>query len=142
MKMPKPNTPLLTADAFILYEPNKIILIRRKNPPFKGQYALPGGFVDIGETVENACIREAKEETDLDVIILDMIGVYSEPDRDPRGHTVTVAYLCEPKEKNQKPQAKDDALDLDIIDLTDIDSIELAFDHKDIISDAIKLLKI
>jgi 8-oxo-dGTP diphosphatase len=136
--MPKPETPLLTVDAVIIYGPEKIILIRRRNPPFKGQYALPGGFVDIGETVESACIREAKEETNVDVEIKDMIGVFSKPDRDPRGHTVTIAYLCEPRTKNQQPQAKDDALDLDIFELDKIESLELAFDHKDIINNSIQ----
>jgi 8-oxo-dGTP diphosphatase len=138
--MSKPETPLLTVDAIILNKPNKIVLIKRKNPPFKGQYALPGGFVDIGETVETACIREAKEETNINVKITQMVGVFSNPERDPRGHTVTIAYLCEPKTKKEKPQAKDDALELDIIDLSQIDSLELAFDHKDIIKEAKKLL--
>jgi len=138
--MSKPETPLLTVDAIILYEPNEIVLIKRKNPPFKGQYALPGGFVDIGETVETACIREAKEETNINVKITQMVGVFSNPERDPRGHTVTIAYLCEPKTKKEKPQAKDDALELDIIDLSKIDSLKLAFDHKDIIKEAKKLL--
>ncbi len=67
--MPKPETPLLTVDALIIYVKDKIVLIRRKNPPFQGELALPGGFVNIGETVENACIREAYEETNIKVKI-------------------------------------------------------------------------
>lgn len=138
--MPKPETPLLTADSIIVFKPNKIVLIRRKNPPFKGEYALPGGFVDIGETVENACIREAKEETNINIKITKLVGVFSKPNRDPRGHVVTIAYLCKPKTKNEKPQAKDDAQDLDIVDLDEIDSLKLAFDHKEIIKKAKELL--
>ncbi|MFX1276715.1 MAG: NUDIX domain-containing protein [Promethearchaeota archaeon] len=132
--MPKPETPLLTVDALILYDKGKkLVLIRRKNPPFQGQLALPGGFVDIGETVEDACLREASEETSLIVKIKKMVGVFSKPDRDPRGHTVTIAFLCEPVEKSPKPKAKTDAASLEIIPLSEISKLELAFDHLDII---------
>ncbi|MFX1586792.1 MAG: NUDIX domain-containing protein [Promethearchaeota archaeon] len=74
--MPKPETPLLTVDAVIIYEKTNLIFIRRKNPPFQGVLALPGGFVNIGETVENACIREAYEETNINVKIKKRIGVF------------------------------------------------------------------
>ena len=133
--MPKPVTPLLTADAVILYKKNNIILIRRKNPPFQGQLALPGGFVDVGETVEQACIREAEEETNINVKIIKLIGVFSDPNRDPRGHTVTIAFLCEPKTKKVTPKAKDDAAGLEIIPISEILSLKLklAFDHWKII---------
>ena len=135
--MPKPVTPLLTVDALILYDKGKkIVLIRRKNPPYKDQLALPGGFVDIGETVEDACVREAKEETSLKVKIKKMVGVFSKPDRDPRGHTVTVAFLCEPTPKSPKPKANTDAASLEIIPLSEIHKLDLAFDHLDIIKAA------
>ena len=100
--MPKPTTPLLTVDAVILVN-NKsaLVLIRRKNPPFQGELALPGGFVDVGETVESACIREAKEETNIDINIIKLIGVFSNPKRDPRGHNVTIGFLCEPLTDNE-----------------------------------------
>ena len=80
--MPKPITPLLTVDAVILFQQNSIVLIRRKNPPFKGELALPGGFVDIGETIETACIREAYEETGLNISGLENNLVYDN-DQDP-----------------------------------------------------------
>ena len=132
--MSKPITPLLTVDAVILLNKKKdVILIRRKNPPFQGQFALPGGFVDVGETVENSCIREAKEETNVDVKIIRLIGVFSDPKRDPRGHNVTVAYLCEPSTSDEKPKALDDAASLEIMPLSKISSLTLAFDHKEII---------
>ncbi len=131
--MPPPKTPLLTVDAVILYEKSNIILIRRKYPPFQREYALPGGFVDIGETVEDACIREVEEETNINVKIVKLIGVFSDPKRDPRGHTITIAFLCEPLTKNEKPKAKDDAAALEIIPISNIASLKLAFDHMEII---------
>ncbi len=132
--MTKPITPLLTVDAVILINNKKdLVLIKRKNPPFQGQLALPGGFVDVGETVENACIREAFEETNINVNILNLIGVFSDPKRDPRGHTITIAFLCEPNTKNEKPKAKDDAASLEFVPLATIHSLKLAFDHMQII---------
>ena len=135
--MSKPNTPLITVDAVILLNNKKdLILIRRKNPPFQGELALPGGFVDIGETVENACIREAKEETNINIKIIKLIGVFSDPKRDPRGHNITIAFLCEPLTDEEKPKAKDDAAALEIIPLSRIQSLKLAFDHKEIIENS------
>lgn len=134
--MPKPQTPLLTVDAVIIYQNSNIILIKRKNPPFQGEYALPGGFVDIGETVEHACIREAKEETNINVKITNLLGVYSDPKRDPRGHTVSIAFLCEPRTDHENPQAQDDAADLDVVPFKNLPNIKLAFDHMNIVKDA------
>ena len=132
--MPKPVTPLLTVDAVILVNNERdLVLIRRRNPPFQGELALPGGFVDVGERVENACIREAYEETNINVKIMKLIGVFSDPKRDPRGHNVTVAFLCEPLTKNETPIAKDDAVALEIKPLAEISSLKLAFDHMEII---------
>ena len=132
--MPKPVTPLLTVDAVILVNNQRdVVLIRRKNPPFQGELALPGGFVDIGETVEQACIREAKEETNINVKIIKLIGPFSNPMRDPRGHTVSIAFLCEPLTKKEEPKALDDAAAIEIIPLSKISSLMLAFDHMEII---------
>ena len=134
--MSKPVTPLLTVDAVIVFKKEHLVLIRRKNPPFQGEYALPGGFVDIGETVESACVREAKEETNIKVKIIKLIGVYSDPKRDPRGHTVSIAFLCEPKTKKEVPKAQDDAADLDVVPLSKVPNLKLAFDHMIIIKDS------
>ena len=131
--MPKPITPLLAVDAVILYQQNSIVLIRRKKPPFKGELALPGGFVDIGETVEQACIREAYEETNINVKILKLIGVFSEPKRDPRGHNISIAFSCVPISENEIPRAKDDAESLEIVSLDNLANLKLAFDHLEII---------
>ena len=131
--MPKPITPLVAVDAVIRWKKSSIMLIRRKKPPFKGELALPGGFVDVGESVEDACIREVYEETNIMVSIKKLIGVFSAPNRDPRGHNISIAFLCEPLTDSEKPLAKDDALSLEIVNFTDISSLKLAFDHKDII---------
>jgi len=136
----KPITPLVAVDAVIRFKKTSIVLIRRKNPPFKGEFALPGGFVDVGESVEDACIREAYEETNIKVTIKKLIGVFSNPKRDPRGQVISIAFLCEPLTDSEKPIAKDDAQSLEIVKIADISSIKLAFDHKDII-DASGIIK-
>ena len=89
-----PKTPALTTDCVVFDAKRRVLLVRRGHPPFKGKYALPGGFVDIGETVEDACRRELMEETGVKVGRLELIGVYSDPGRDPRGHTCSVAFLA------------------------------------------------
>ena len=111
-------------------------VIKRGNPPYLGEYALPGGFVDVGETTEEACIREAFEETNITIKIVKLIGVYSDPKRDPRGHTVSIAYLCEPASDNEVPEAKTDAAEVELIPFNKVKSLDLAFDHTEIIRDA------
>ena len=122
----------VTADAVVI-ENNKILLIKRKNTPFRNTWALPGGLVDYGETVEECCLRELKEETCLEGEIQKLIGVYSEPNRDPRGHTITIAFLT--NVKKGEPQANDDALELKWFNLQNLP--KLAFDHLNIIEDAL-----
>lgn len=126
------KTPLLTVDIVIIYN-EKLVLIRRKNPPYKNYFALPGGFVEVGEKVEEAAVREAKEETGLDISIIKLLGVYSDPDRDPRGHVVSVCYLAK---GSGTLKADSDAKDVMVFNLDKIP--ELAFDHNDIIKDARK----
>ncbi|MFH1727246.1 MAG: NUDIX hydrolase [Pseudomonadota bacterium] len=125
--MPTPKTPLLTVDIIIEIE-GKILLIERKNKPFG--WALPGGFVDVGESCEAAAIREAKEETSLDVFDLKQFGVYSEPKRDPRFHTVSVVFTAKAK---GEAKACDDAKNIKIYDKDKLP--ELAFDHGKILED-------
>lgn len=81
-----PKRPYLAVDTVIIGKNQKIVLIKRKNKPFKGEFALPGGFLEYGETVKEACKREVKEETGLETSLIEMIGVFSDPNRDPRGH--------------------------------------------------------
>ena len=121
--------PALTVDAIAIKD-DQIILIRRKNPPFQGSFALPGGFVDYGETVENAVIREFNEETGLKAEIKELVGIFSEPDRDPRGHTVSVVF--ELKITGGEMIAGDDAAEVSLFKLDELP--DLAFDHGKIIS--------
>lgn len=130
--MPKPVTPLLAADALIklVDRPGSpIILIKRRNPPFG--WAIPGGFVDVGETLEAAAVREAKEEVGLDVVLVALLGIYSRPSRDPRGHTVTAVYVAQ---ATGHPCADDDAEQVGIFALDDLPA-ELAFDHRMVLAD-------
>lgn len=125
--------PRLTVDGVLLKE-GKILLIKRKNEPFKDKWALPGGFVKFGEKVEDSVVREVFEETGLRTKIVDFIGIYSDPNRDPRGHVVTIAYLLE--EIDGKLKGGDDASDAKFFDLNALP--ELAFDHDKIIRDALR----
>ena len=124
------KTPKLTADGAVLKN-KKILLVKRKNKPYKGKWGLPGGFVEYGEKVESAVVREVNEETGLKTKVIDIIGVYSDPNRDPRGHTITVAYFLE--KKGGKLKSGDDASDAKFFDLNSLPG--LAFDHNKIIKE-------
>jgi len=123
------RNPLLTVDIVIEAPGKGIILIERKNPPFG--WAIPGGFVDYGETLEAAALREAKEETGMDLVGLKQFHAYSDPKRDPRGHTVSVVFTAVGK---GVPKAADDAKNLRIFRLEELPE-NLAFDHALILSD-------
>lgn len=128
------RNPLLTVDIIILIG-RGIVLIERKNPPFG--WALPGGFVDYGESLERAALREAREETGLEVEGLKQFRAYSEPDRDPRHHTVTIVFTAAGR---GEPQAADDAANLAIFPLDELPE-KLAFDHARILDDYLDSLK-
>jgi len=130
--MPRPQTPTLAADAIIelVDRPGRpIVLIERKNPP--PGWAIPGGFVDIGESVPDAAVREAREETCMEVSLQCLLGCYSAPSRDPRGHTVSMIYVAQ---AHGEPAAADDAARVGIFDPAAID-VPLAFDHEQILRD-------
>ncbi len=95
MKLPKQRNPYLAVDILIIKN-KKILLIKRNKEPWKGKLSLPGGFVEWGESVEEAAIREAREETGLKIKIENLLGVYSNPNRDPRGHVVSIAFIASP----------------------------------------------
>ncbi|MEM2637997.1 MAG: NUDIX hydrolase, partial [Candidatus Hadarchaeales archaeon] len=122
------TSPRLAVDAVIKAK-NGIVLVRRKNPPFRGKWALPGGFVKYGEKVEEALTREVKEETGLEVEIEKLLGVYSDPSRDPRGHVVSICFLA--KVVSGKMRAGSDAAEVRIF--KKIPWKRLAFDHAKIL---------
>ena len=135
--MKTPITPLLTVDIIIEMadRPGRpIVLIERRNPPHG--WALPGGFVDVGETLEMAAVREAQEETSLEVRITRLLGNYSDPGRDPRFHTVSAVYIAEAQ---GAARAADDASNLGLFAPAECPA--LAFDHGQIIADYLHLLK-
>lgn len=124
------RNPLPTVDVLVHVPGRGIVLVERKNPPHG--WALPGGFVDYGETCEQAAVREAKEETGLDVVLTGILGVYSDPSRDPRGHTISVVYTAQ-AEDISRLDAGDDAASAELFPL---DALPLlAFDHGRIVGD-------
>jgi len=130
--MYKPITPLIAADIIIeLFDfPDRpIVLIERANPPYG--WAIPGGFVDIGEMIEQTAIREAQEEVSLNVRLIALLGIYSDPSRDTRGHTVTAVYVAE---ASGTPKAADDAKNCRLFSLNDLPN-PLAFDHAQVLAD-------
>ena len=126
--MMQPKTPLLTVDIIISIN-DAIVLIARKNPPHG--WALPGGFVDYGESLETAAKREAKEETSLDIELIEQFHSYSDPNRDPRGHAVTTVFLARAK---GTPKAADDAGQIGLF-RRDALPEPIVFDHPEILSD-------
>jgi len=133
--MAKPVTPSLTADVIIempLLDDKPIVLIERKYEPYG--WAIPGGFVEIGETIATAAKREALEETSLEVDLDVLLGIYSDPERDFRGHTACAVFIGN---ATGKPVAADDAKDIALFDPFNVD-VELAFDHRLILDDYCK----
>jgi 8-oxo-dGTP diphosphatase len=136
--MPVPETPLVAVDIVIelIDRPGRpIVLIERKHEPLG--WALPGGFVDVGEQVELAALREAAEETNLRIGLEVLLGVYSSPERDPRGHAVSVVYVASAQ---GEPSAMDDAVAIQVCDPSEVPT-QLAFDHALILRDYIRYRK-
>ena len=123
--------PVLTVDV-VIRRGNEYLFIKRAKEPYKGYWALPGGIVEYGETVEQAAKREAKEETGLEIRLLKLVGVYSDPKRDPRGHYVSIAWLAEPVGgKLSKSE------EVEEIKFFEKKPKKLAFDHAKIFEDAL-----
>lgn len=132
--MSRPRNPFPTVD-IIIEAPGGIVLVRRKNPP--SGWALPGGFVEYGETAERAAIREAREETGLEVSLKGLLGVYSKPDRDPRFHTISIVYIAEGV---GSLRGGNDASSAQIFPTVGLPE-DIAFDHRDIIGDYVLFKK-
>jgi ADP-ribose pyrophosphatase YjhB (NUDIX family) len=141
----KHKNPVPAVDFLISKDDNsKVLLVRRKNDPFKGMLSIPGGFINEGETAEDAMTREAKEETSLVVEPIAILGVYSNPQRDPRMHTISVTFITRIVQGNE--DARDDAAALQWINVEDeLDSLilskQIAFDHSKILNDYKKWIK-
>lgn len=128
-----PTVPVVV-DAIILHK-EKIVLTKRSIKPYKGCFVLPGGFMTPGETTKEACKREAKEESGLKVKIIKLIGVFDDPYRDPRGHTLSVTYLCKSIGGKLKPQEMETS-EVKLFSTEEIRKMELGFDHKEILKKA------
>ena|SRR5215472_12818410 len=129
------DRPWLAADSVVFDDAGAVLLIRRKNPPFQGLLALPGGFVEVGETTEAAALRELKEETGIDGFAPRLVGVYSDPKRDPRHHVIGIVYLVQAKSYDVK--AGDDAAAAEFVAYWQREP--LAFDHQQILADALQM---
>ena len=128
----------MTADCVVIaneMQP-KVLLVERGNEPFKGCWAIPGGFMNMDETAEQCAIRELKEETGLEVEVVRQIGTYSKVDRDPRGRTISVAYLAV-IDTEEDVRGQDDAAKAAWFPISDLPP--LAFDHQDILKNAIEM---
>jgi len=126
------RNPFPTVDIIIELNGEGIVLIKRKNPPIG--WAIPGGFVDYGESLEDAAVREAKEETGLDVALIRQLHTYSRPDRDPRHHSISTVFIAH---AHGTPIAADDAMEFGIFTRNNLPS-PIVFDHKEILEDFYK----
>jgi 8-oxo-dGTP diphosphatase len=134
------ETIMLTVDPIITIDPGEIVLVKRAFDPYKDYWALPGGFVEYGETVENAAVREAKEETGLDIRIERLSGVYSDPKRDPRGHSVSICFLC--RAVGGQLKTSNETKEVKRFSKKELKKIRLAFDHEAMLIDAGFLYKV
>lgn len=129
------HNPTPTVDIIITIEGGGIILIMRRNNPVG--WAIPGGFVDYGESLEDAAVREAREETSLDVVLEGQLGTYSKPDRDPRQHTISTVFMASGA---GTPVAADDAAEIGVF-TEDTLPKPLMFDHREILSDYFRVIR-
>lgn len=134
METKKYRNPVPTVDIIIQYK-GKIILIERKNPPYG--WAIPGGFVEYGESLEEAAVREAKEETSLNIRLVEQFRSYSRPDRDPRQHTITTVFIADGW---GEPKADDDAKGIGLFDEDNLPE-NIVFDHREILQDYFNYVK-
>src|SRR5205807_3162560 len=127
-RMARPKHPAVTVDGLVLVD-ERLVAVRRRNDPFRGMPALPGGFVELGETTLEAVVREVREETGLETEVTRLVGVFSDPKRDPRGPTVSIAYALEAI--GGRPTAGSDAAAIVLVNPDD--PPRMAFDHNEIV---------
>lgn len=132
----KYKQPIVTVDVIIAIA-GKVILIKRKNPPYG--WALPGGFVEYGESLEDSAVRETKEETSLNVKLVRQFHTYSDPKRDPRHHSITTVFIAKPLDGIENMKAEDDAADIGLFKMKNL-QLPMAFDHGKIINDYLKYI--
>ena len=132
------RNPAPTVDVAVI-DGERLLLVKRSNEPYKNRWVLPGGFVEYDETVENAAAREVLEETGVQIRLESILGVYSDPERDPRGHTLTTVFIGRPVAG--EPVGGDDAADAFWVNLESLDSSILAFDQPLIVEDLKRWLK-
>ena len=130
------KNPIPTVD-MIIDKNSKVLFIKRVKEPFEGKMVFPGGFIKIGETVEEAAIREVMEETSLEVDLDHILGVYSDPNRNPRGHIMSTVFIgkISTNSQNKEPIAGDGASSIKWVDIEDMDQEDFGFDHKNILKD-------
>ncbi|MHA2423608.1 MAG: NUDIX domain-containing protein [Candidatus Thorarchaeota archaeon] len=126
-KNPAPTIDIIITDS------RRVVLVKRGREPYKGKWVFPGGFIDYGEPAEDAAVREALEETNMKIELVDILGVYSAPDRDPRSHHVNIVFIAKPIEGD--PIGGDDAVEAKWVDIENWKEGDLAFDHDLIASD-------
>ena len=126
--MPRAGHPRVAVDGLVRHD-GKLVAVRRRNDPFRGMPALPGGFIELGERAEDAVVREVLEETGLKTRVVRLVGVFSDPARDPRGHVVSIAYALE--EIGGRLKAGSDAADVLLVDPLHLP--KMAFDHSEIV---------
>jgi 8-oxo-dGTP diphosphatase len=132
------RNPSPTVDVAVI-DGERLLLVKHGRDPYKGNWALPGGFVEYGETVEETAVREVLEETSVRITLEAILGVYSDPRRDPRGHTITTVFIARPVAG--EPVGGDDAAQASWIDMKSLETEMLAFDHSRIVEDLLKWLQ-
>lgn len=131
------NFPLICSDGVVLNK-GKVLLIKRSIKPYKGFWTIPGGHIDFGETSQDSLIREIKEETNIDVEIVGLIKIYDDPKRDPWGHIISIAYLCEPIDTNTIFIENEEVESLYWCDINELPE-NIGFDHRLMIDDGIRM---
>ncbi len=127
------KAPLASVE-IIIQKDGDIVLIKREGPPFRGKWKLPGGMVEYGQTVEEAAMRESKEETSLDVELIDILGVYSDPQRDPRFHSLATVFVAKPVNGTLKGDIVE-TTDAKWVPIENLNTADMGFDHGKIIED-------